>query len=105
KSSNFNRLRVGVAGQCVHCVVSRLGLFLYDFFFRFKGFFRWFIVLILHWFNHKEPALFAGMFSAPRFITVPTQSFGRSFTKLIPRQFFWCGGSDGSRGGCRPQHG
>ncbi|RZS25914.1 hypothetical protein BHM03_00059189 [Ensete ventricosum] len=40
KSSNFHRPRVGVAGHCVHCVVGRLGLFLYGFFFRFKGFFR-----------------------------------------------------------------
>ncbi|RWW12032.1 hypothetical protein GW17_00024319, partial [Ensete ventricosum] len=41
KSSKFHRLRVGVAGQCVHYVVDRLGLFLQGFFFRFKGFFRW----------------------------------------------------------------
>ncbi|RWV81435.1 hypothetical protein GW17_00057146 [Ensete ventricosum] len=40
KSSNFHRLRVVVAGQCVHCVVGRLGLFLYVFFFRFKDFLR-----------------------------------------------------------------
>ncbi|RZS24158.1 hypothetical protein BHM03_00057194 [Ensete ventricosum] len=40
KSSNFHRQWVGVAGQCVHRVVDRLGLFLYGFFFRFKGFFR-----------------------------------------------------------------
>ncbi|RWV99740.1 hypothetical protein BHE74_00004128 [Ensete ventricosum] len=105
KSSNFHHLRVGVAGQCVHCVVGRLGIFLYGFFFMFQGFFRWFIVLILHWFNNKEPALFAAMFSAPRFSTVPTQSFGRSFMKLIPHQFFWYGGSDGNRGGYRPWHG
>ncbi|RRT31485.1 hypothetical protein B296_00054231, partial [Ensete ventricosum] len=71
---------VGIAGQCVHCIVGRWGLFLYGFFFRFKGFFGCFIVLILHWLNHKEPALFAVMFVAP-----------------------W--GLDGSRGGRRPRHG
>ncbi|RWW59718.1 hypothetical protein BHE74_00033331 [Ensete ventricosum] len=55
-------MRIGIAGQCVHCIVGRLGLFLYDFFFRFKGFFKCFIVFILCWFNHEEPALFAVMF-------------------------------------------
>ncbi|RWW50797.1 hypothetical protein BHE74_00042919, partial [Ensete ventricosum] len=65
KSSNFHRLRVGVAGQCVNYVVGHLRFFLHGFFFRFKGFFIWFIILFLHWFNHKEPALFAAMFSAP----------------------------------------
>ncbi|RRT83259.1 hypothetical protein B296_00005357 [Ensete ventricosum] len=64
-----------------------------------QGLLQMVIVLILHCFNHKEPALLAAMFLAPRFITMPTQSFGRSFTKLIPHQIFWCGGSDGSRGG------
>ncbi|RWW88504.1 hypothetical protein BHE74_00002618 [Ensete ventricosum] len=66
KSSNFHRLRVGVAGQHVHYVVGRLGLFLRGFFFSFEAFFRWFAVLILHWFNHKEPVPFAVMFLAPR---------------------------------------
>ncbi|RWW00802.1 hypothetical protein BHE74_00046300 [Ensete ventricosum] len=32
-SSNFHRLRVGVAGQRVHCIVGRLGLFLRGFIF------------------------------------------------------------------------
>ncbi|RWW38200.1 hypothetical protein BHE74_00056583 [Ensete ventricosum] len=72
KSSNFHRLRVGVADQHVHCVVGRLGLFLYGFIFRFAAFFRWFTVLILYWFNHEELDLLAVVFSAPRFITVPT---------------------------------
>ncbi|RWW52739.1 hypothetical protein BHE74_00040829 [Ensete ventricosum] len=89
----------------MHCVVGRLGLFLYGFLFRFEAFFRWFVVLILHWFNHEEPALLKAMFAAPRFIVMPTLSFGRSFTKLISCQFFWCGGSDGSRGGNRPWYG
>ncbi|RWW49602.1 hypothetical protein BHE74_00044204 [Ensete ventricosum] len=48
KSSNFHRLRVRVAGQRVHCVVSRLGLFLHGFIFGFEAFFRWFAVLILY---------------------------------------------------------
>ncbi|RWV78129.1 hypothetical protein GW17_00060952 [Ensete ventricosum] len=63
----------------MHCVVGQLGLFLYDFLFEFEAFFRWFIVLILHWFNHEESALLTAMFAAPR-------------------------GSDGSRGGNRPQY-
>ncbi|RWW89637.1 hypothetical protein BHE74_00001367 [Ensete ventricosum] len=46
----------------------------------FKDFLRCFIVLILHWFNHEELALFAVMFAALR-------------------------GLDGSRGGSRPRHG
>ncbi|RRT74884.1 hypothetical protein B296_00008376 [Ensete ventricosum] len=83
KSSNFHRLRVGVVGQRVHCVVGRLGLFLRGFIFGFEAFFKWFAVLILYWFNHDEPVLFAAMFSAPRFITMPTQPLIRSFTKLI----------------------
>ncbi|RWW10867.1 hypothetical protein GW17_00025568 [Ensete ventricosum] len=87
----------------MHYVVDRLGLFLYGFLFGFKAFFRWFTFLILHWFNHEELALFAAMFVAPRFIAMPTQSFGRSFVKLVSRQFFWCGSSDGSRGGSRPR--
>ncbi|RZR75211.1 hypothetical protein BHM03_00051993 [Ensete ventricosum] len=41
----------------MHYVVGRLGLFLYGFLFEFKAFFKWFIVLNLHWFNHEEPAL------------------------------------------------
>ncbi|RWW44828.1 hypothetical protein BHE74_00049376 [Ensete ventricosum] len=57
KSSNFHRLWVGVAGQRVHCVVSRLGLFLHGLIFGFEAFFRWFAVLILYWFNHEESAL------------------------------------------------
>ncbi|RWV92111.1 hypothetical protein GW17_00045553 [Ensete ventricosum] len=61
---------------------------------RFKGFFRCFIVLILRWFNHEELALFAAMFTAPRFITMPTQPIGRSFAKLISYQFFWYRGLD-----------
>ncbi|RZR93552.1 hypothetical protein BHM03_00022080 [Ensete ventricosum] len=89
----------------MHCVVGLLGLFLCGFLFGFEAFFRWFIVLILHWFNHEEPALLAAMFAAPRFVVMPTQSFGQSFAKLVSCQFFWCGGSDGSRGGSRPQHG
>ncbi|RRT33341.1 hypothetical protein B296_00036885 [Ensete ventricosum] len=44
-----------------------IGLFLHGFFFRFKGFFRCFIVLILRWFNHEELTLFAMMFAAPWF--------------------------------------
>ncbi|RWW58355.1 hypothetical protein BHE74_00034826 [Ensete ventricosum] len=83
KSSNFHRLRVGVVGQRVHCVVGRLGLFLRGFIFGFEAFFKWFAVLTLYWFNHEEPTLFAAMFSAPRFITMPTQPLIRSFTKLI----------------------
>ncbi|RRT67952.1 hypothetical protein B296_00025927 [Ensete ventricosum] len=66
KPSNFYHLRVGVAGQRVHCVVGRLGLFLHGFIFGFEVFFRWFDVLILYWFNHEEPTLFAAMFLAPR---------------------------------------
>ncbi|RRT53222.1 hypothetical protein B296_00010320, partial [Ensete ventricosum] len=54
KSSNFHRLRVGVAGQRVHCLVGRLGLFLYGFIFGFEAFIRWLAVLILYWFNHEE---------------------------------------------------
>ncbi|RRT34420.1 hypothetical protein B296_00047387, partial [Ensete ventricosum] len=46
----------------------------------FNDFFRYFVVLILHWFNHEEPALFAVIFVAP-----------------------W--GLDDSRGGSRPRHG
>ncbi|RZS19832.1 hypothetical protein BHM03_00052267 [Ensete ventricosum] len=42
KSSNFHSLRVQVAGQRVHYVVGRLGLFLYGFIFGFEPFFRWF---------------------------------------------------------------
>ncbi|RRT65497.1 hypothetical protein B296_00007012 [Ensete ventricosum] len=42
----------------MHCVVGRLGLFLYGFIFRFEAFFRWFTVLILYWFNHEKSALF-----------------------------------------------
>ncbi|RWW42799.1 hypothetical protein BHE74_00051613 [Ensete ventricosum] len=64
KSSNFHRLQIGVAGQPVHCVVDRLGLFLHGFIFGFNALFRWFNVLILYWFNYEEPALFAAMFSA-----------------------------------------
>ncbi|RRT43615.1 hypothetical protein B296_00022060 [Ensete ventricosum] len=66
KSSNFHRMRVGVASQHVHCVVNRLGLFLRGFIFGFETFFRWFTVLIFYWFNHEELALFAVIFSAPR---------------------------------------
>ncbi|RRT79446.1 hypothetical protein B296_00001589 [Ensete ventricosum] len=72
KSFNFHLLRVGVAGQGMHCIVDRLGHFLRGFIFRFEAFFRWFAVLILYWFNHEKPTLFTVMFSAPRFITVPT---------------------------------
>ncbi|RRT54792.1 hypothetical protein B296_00028035 [Ensete ventricosum] len=64
----------------MHCVVGRLGIFLYGFLFGFEAFFRWFVILILHWFNHEEPALLTAMFAAPR-------------------------GSDGSRGGNRPRYG
>ncbi|RRT38070.1 hypothetical protein B296_00041340 [Ensete ventricosum] len=80
KSSNFHRLRVRVADQHVHCVICRLGLFLRGIIFGFEAFFRWFNVLNLYWFNDEEPTLFTTMFSAPRFITVPTQPLGRSFT-------------------------
>ncbi|RWW68892.1 hypothetical protein BHE74_00023550 [Ensete ventricosum] len=66
ESSNFHRLRVGVVDQRVHCIVGRLGLFLRGFIFEFEAFFRWFVVLILYWFNHEKSALFAAMFSAPR---------------------------------------
>ncbi|RWW17139.1 hypothetical protein BHE74_00049807 [Ensete ventricosum] len=48
ESSNFHRLRVGVAGQHVHCMVGRLGLFLHDFIFGFEAFFIWFAVLLLY---------------------------------------------------------
>ncbi|RWV97279.1 hypothetical protein BHE74_00044320 [Ensete ventricosum] len=48
KSSNFHRMRVGVSGQRMHCVVGQLGLFLSGFIFRFEAFFRWFTVLILY---------------------------------------------------------
>ncbi|RWW60875.1 hypothetical protein BHE74_00032092 [Ensete ventricosum] len=89
----------------MHCVVGRLGLFLHGFFFRFKGFFRCFIVLILCWFNHEELTLFAAKFAAPWFIAMPTQLPGRSFMKLVSCQIFWCRGLDSSRGGSRPQHG
>ncbi|RWV78003.1 hypothetical protein GW17_00061097, partial [Ensete ventricosum] len=65
ESSNFHCLRVGVADQRIHWIVDRLGLFLHDFIFKFKAFFRWFVVLILYWFNHEELTLFAAMFSAP----------------------------------------
>ncbi|RWV83974.1 hypothetical protein GW17_00054356 [Ensete ventricosum] len=58
----------------MHCVVGRWGLSLPGFFFRFKGFFRCFIVLILHSFNHEEPALFAVMFASPRFVAMPHNS-------------------------------
>ncbi|RZS28823.1 hypothetical protein BHM03_00062474, partial [Ensete ventricosum] len=58
---------IGVAGQCMHYVVGWLGLFLYGFLFEFEAFFRWFVILILHWFNHEEPALLTAMFAAPRF--------------------------------------
>ncbi|RWW77635.1 hypothetical protein BHE74_00014189 [Ensete ventricosum] len=88
----------------MHCVVGRLRLFLYGFFLRFKGFSRCFIVLILCWFNHEEPVLFTTMFAAPRFVVMPTQPLGRSFTKLVSCQLFWRGGLDGSRGGSRPRH-
>ncbi|RWW35223.1 hypothetical protein BHE74_00059873, partial [Ensete ventricosum] len=67
KSSNFHRLRVRVAGQRVHCVVDQLDLFLYSFIFGFEAFFRWFAILILYWFNHEKPTLFAAIFSAPCF--------------------------------------
>ncbi|RZR92103.1 hypothetical protein BHM03_00020352 [Ensete ventricosum] len=50
----------------MHCVVGRLGLFLYGFLFGFEAFFRWFVVLILHWFNHEESTLLTAMFAAPR---------------------------------------
>ncbi|RWW89787.1 hypothetical protein BHE74_00001179 [Ensete ventricosum] len=65
KSSNFHRMWVGVAGQCMHCVVCRLGLFLYGFIFGFEAFFRWFTILILYLFDHEKLTLFAAMFSAP----------------------------------------
>ncbi|RZS25511.1 hypothetical protein BHM03_00058718 [Ensete ventricosum] len=80
ESSNFHHLWVGVAGQRVLCIVSRLGLFLRGFIFGFEALFRLVVVLILYWSNHEEPTLFAAMFSAPRFITVPTQPLGRLFT-------------------------
>ncbi|RRT31209.1 hypothetical protein B296_00058740, partial [Ensete ventricosum] len=95
---------VGIAGQCVHCVVGRLGLFLHTFFFRFEGFLRYFIVLILRWFNHEEPTFFALMFTAPRFIAMPTQLLGRSFAKLVSCQLFWRRGLDGNKGDSRPRY-
>ncbi|RRT60458.1 hypothetical protein B296_00003210 [Ensete ventricosum] len=49
----------------MHYVVGRLGLFLYGFLFGFEAFFRWFIILILHWFNHEELTLLTVMFAAP----------------------------------------
>ncbi|RWW60693.1 hypothetical protein BHE74_00032291 [Ensete ventricosum] len=57
ESSNIHRLRFGVTGQCVHCIVSRLGLFLHGFIVEFKVFFRWYGVLILYWFDDEEPPL------------------------------------------------
>ncbi|RRT70407.1 hypothetical protein B296_00027356 [Ensete ventricosum] len=90
KSSNFH-LQVGVADQRVHYVVSRLGLFLHGFIFKFKAFFRWFVVLILYWFNHEESALFAAMFSAPRFIIVPTQPLDDHSQILSLVNFFGAG--------------
>ncbi|RWV80869.1 hypothetical protein GW17_00057786, partial [Ensete ventricosum] len=83
ESSNFLRLRVGVTGQRMHCIVGGLGLFLHGFIFELEVFFRWYGVLILYWFNDKELPLFVVMFSAPRFITMPTQPLGQSFTKLF----------------------
>ncbi|RRT62093.1 hypothetical protein B296_00027925 [Ensete ventricosum] len=83
------------AGQCVHCVVGRLGLFLYGFYFRFKGFFRCFIFLILRWFNHEEPALFAVMFAAPRGLdgsrgAVGLGMAGRGATLILRTSWFNC---------------
>ncbi|RWW06344.1 hypothetical protein GW17_00030338 [Ensete ventricosum] len=82
ESSNFHHLQVGVIGECVHCIVGRLGLFLRGFIFKFEVFFKWYGVLILYWFGDEEPPLFAAMFSAPQFITMPTQPLSRSLTKL-----------------------
>ncbi|RWW48270.1 hypothetical protein BHE74_00045676, partial [Ensete ventricosum] len=65
ESSNFHHLWFRVAGQRVHCKVDRLRLFLRGFIFGFEAFFRWFAILILYWFNHDEPTLFAAMFLAP----------------------------------------
>ncbi|RWW28560.1 hypothetical protein GW17_00006957 [Ensete ventricosum] len=63
-SSNFHHLWVGVINQRMHCIIGRLGLFLHGIF-EFNVFFRWFNVLILYWFDHKEPSFFFAMFSAP----------------------------------------
>ncbi|RRT41298.1 hypothetical protein B296_00049736 [Ensete ventricosum] len=52
ESSNFHRLRGGVAGQRVYYIVDRLGLFLHGFIFKFEAFFRWFAVLILYRLRH-----------------------------------------------------
>ncbi|RWW59574.1 hypothetical protein BHE74_00033482, partial [Ensete ventricosum] len=76
ESSNFHCLQVGVIDQHVHCIVSRLGLFLHGFIFEFEVFFRWYDVVILYWFDDEEPPLFAAMFLAPQFIIMPTQPLG-----------------------------
>ncbi|RRT41664.1 hypothetical protein B296_00052948 [Ensete ventricosum] len=72
ESSNFHCLRVGVTGQCMHCIVGWLGLFLRGFIFEFEVFLRWYSVLILYWFNDEEPPHFVAMFSTPRFTIMPT---------------------------------
>ncbi|RRT61003.1 hypothetical protein B296_00039571, partial [Ensete ventricosum] len=45
KSTNFHRMRVGVASQRMHYVVDRLELFLRGFIFRFEAFLRWFVLV------------------------------------------------------------
>ncbi|RWV92860.1 hypothetical protein GW17_00044725 [Ensete ventricosum] len=62
----------------MHCVVGRLGLFLYGFLFEFEAFFKWFVVVILHWFNHEELALLIAMFVAPRGGNRPQYGWSRS---------------------------
>ncbi|RWW46026.1 hypothetical protein BHE74_00048071 [Ensete ventricosum] len=85
--SGPNHHRVGIAGQYVHCVVGRLGFFLHSFFFRFKGFFRCFIILILRWFNHEELALFVVMFLAPQG-GVGLDMAGRGVTLVLRTSWF-----------------
>ncbi|RWW54900.1 hypothetical protein BHE74_00038492, partial [Ensete ventricosum] len=63
ESSNFHNRRVIVTGH----------LFLCGFIFKFEVFFRWYDILILYGFDDEEPPLFAAMFLALRFITMPTQ--------------------------------
>ncbi|RWV79932.1 hypothetical protein GW17_00058868 [Ensete ventricosum] len=71
----------------MHCVVGRLGLFLYGFLFEFEAFFRWFVVLILHWFNHEEPTLLTAMFVAPRGGNRPRYA-GRGATLVLHASWF-----------------
>ncbi|RRT67502.1 hypothetical protein B296_00001902 [Ensete ventricosum] len=70
----------------MHYVINWLGLFLHGFLFGFKAFFRWFAVLILHWFNHEELAHFAVMFAAswPFLEPLPRESSMGIFKSIEP---------------------